>query len=96
MFHVSRLGVEKLKFDYLKNDKSFRSGTKNMLLFFTGALFRLTKPTGQNVVDTIRPSGAEGAGGLSVPTMFFVDVPFFRRAFEISFLKEVTKNVDEN
>ena len=30
------------------------------------------------------------------PQIFFVDVPFFRRALEMSFLKEVTKNVHEN
>ena len=40
--------------------------------------------------------GGEGLSAL--PLKFFVDVPFFsiRRAFEVSFLKEVTKNVDEN
>ena len=43
--------------------------------------------------------GAGGGEGLSaLPLKFFVDVPFFsiQRAFEVSFLKEVTKNVDEN
>ena len=43
--------------------------------------------------------GAGGGEGLSaLPLKFFVNVPFFsiRRAFEVPFLKEVTKNVDEN
>ena len=43
--------------------------------------------------------GGRGGEGLSaLPLKFFVNVPFFsiRRAFEVPFLKEVTKNVDEN
>ena len=41
---------------------------------------------------------SRGARGLSAspPAKFFVGVPFFRRSFEIPFLKEVTKNVPEN
>ena len=31
-----------------------------------------------------------------LPPMFFVDVPFFRRALKMPFLKEVTKDVQEN
>ena len=38
-----------------------------------------------------RPSGAGGAGVSSASPKFFVGVPFFRRALEMPFLKEVTK-----
>ena len=49
VFHVSRLGIwwrhniwisEKLKFDYLKNEKSFRGEIKNIFPCFTSALFQ--------------------------------------------------------
>ena len=62
MFRVSCLGVwwrhdiwisENLKFDYLKNKRSFRSKIKNIFPCFTSPLFRHTKQTSKNVSDTI-------------------------------------------
>ena len=61
VFHVSCLGVwwrhdiwisEKKNFDYLKNEKSFRSEIKNIFTFSQVLCFRLTKQTSKNVVDT--------------------------------------------
>ena len=61
MFHVSCLGIcrrhdnsilEKLKFDYLKNKKNFRSEVK--IFFFVSQMlsFRHTKQTTKNAADT--------------------------------------------
>ena len=44
---------ENLKFDYFKNEKSFRSEIKNIFHCFTSALFRHMKQTNKNVADTI-------------------------------------------
>ena len=60
MFRFSCLGIwwhhniwihEKLKFDYLKNEKSFRSEIKNIFPCFTNAFFRYTKQISKNVAD---------------------------------------------
>ena len=59
MFGASYLGIwwrrsiwisENLKFDYLKNEKSFWSEIKNIFPCFTSVLF--TKQTSKNVADT--------------------------------------------
>ena len=42
---------EKLKSDYLKNEKSFRSEIKNIFSYFKSALFRHTKQTSTNVAN---------------------------------------------
>ena len=43
---------EKLKFDYLKNGKSFLNEVKNMFPCFTSALTQTYKINYQNVTDT--------------------------------------------
>ena len=62
MFRVSCLGIwwlhniwisENLKFDYLKNEKSFRSEIKIFCLALQVYSFRHTKQTSKNVADTI-------------------------------------------
>ena len=61
MFRVSCLGIwqchdiwisEKLKSEYLKNEKSFRSEIKTFLLVSQVLSFRHTKETSKNVADT--------------------------------------------
>ena len=61
MFRVSCLGIwwrhdiwisENLKFDYLKNEKSFRSEIKTFLLVSQVLSFRHKKQTSKNVADT--------------------------------------------
>ena len=46
-FELSKI----LKFDFLKNDKSFWSEIKNILLCLTSALLKLKKQTSKNVAD---------------------------------------------
>ena len=67
MFPVSCLGIwwrhdiwisEKLKFDYLKNEKSFRSEVKNIFPCFTNAL---KKQTSKKVAETTFKLGAFAA-----------------------------------
>ena len=61
VFRVSCLAIwwrhdiwipEKLKFDYLKNKRSFRSEIKNIFLVLQVPSFRHTKQTSKNVMDT--------------------------------------------
>ena len=61
MFRVSCLGIwwrhdiwisENLKFDYLKNEKSFRSEIKTFFLVSQVLSFRHKNQTSKNVVDT--------------------------------------------
>ena len=42
-----------LKFDYLKNEKSFQSGIKNIFHCFRSALLYTKKQTSEMVTDTI-------------------------------------------
>ena len=44
--------VPKLKFDYLKNEKSFRSEIKIFFFVLQVLSFRLTKQTSKNLADT--------------------------------------------
>ena len=43
---------EYLKFDYLRNEKNFRSKTENIFPCFTSTLSRHAKQISKNVVDT--------------------------------------------
>ena len=61
MFYVSGLGIglphgiwisEKLKFDYLKNEKSFPSEIKTFVPILQVLSFRRTKQSSKNVTDT--------------------------------------------
>ena len=61
MFGVSFLGIwwrhsiwisEKLKFDYLNNEKSFWSETRNIFFVWQVLSFRLKKQTSKNIADT--------------------------------------------
>ena len=55
MFHVwafdDVMTSEKLKFDYLKNEKSFRSKIRIIFIVLQVLSFKLTKQTIKNVVD---------------------------------------------
>ena len=62
MFRVSCLGIwwrhdiwisKKLKFDYLKKEKSFRSEIKNIFPGFISAHFQTYKTNSKNVANTI-------------------------------------------
>ena len=53
-----------------------------------------------NVISGTGPPEQQGGcsviSPLPLPPIFFVNVSFFRRALEVPFLKEVTKNAHEN
>ena len=78
MFRVSWLGIwwrhdiwisKKLKFDYLKNEKSFRGEKKQILSF------RHIKQTSKNVVDTIFKLKFQKIEVVSGKTHFFLIGP---------------------
>ena len=52
-WHLNIWILEKLEFDYLKNEKSFRNEIKNIFLGFINMLsFRYTKQTSKNLAGT--------------------------------------------